>query len=253
MISDQDVLDRSINTTFQNFPTDAQPEISPGVWTLDGYLAPECVDFHRYRANPDSWTYSAGESGSRGYYGLNQTASGSRLFYTPPTRTYQDMAVRAKFAPDKSAGQGFGSATDQFLEVYIKYDLKAMTGYALRIQRLPADEIEAIGYDGNGAVAGCAFFLVEYVNGVITVISDKVMSSAFMPECTVKLTARAGRLLTSVTSTAKSRSGDQFDFPREVHFDIPIVGNNHGGTGMLFTGTVGSNSVLVTGWQASWD
>jgi len=33
---------------------------------------------------------------------------------------------------------------------------------------------------------------------------------------------------------------------------LPVETNSYGGTGMLFTGTVGVNAVLVTGWQTSW-
>jgi hypothetical protein len=105
---------------------------------------------------------------------------------------------------------------------------------------------------GDGAVAGCAFFLVKFEKGVATPVSKKIMSSAFHSECTVELTAKNGRLVASVTSTEEIRSGDAFDYPREVRFDVPIESNSYGGTGMLFTGTVGVNSVLVTGWQASW-
>ena len=250
-----DVLDPSINTDFSSFDTDPRPEIIPGAWTLDGYLAPECVDSQgvpRYRPTPDSWTYSAGEAGSRGYFGLNQTSGGARLFYTPPVGVYGDMTIRAGFAPDKNAGQGFGSATNQFLDVYVKFDLGTMTGYALRIERLSVDDIEAIGFDSAGAVAGCAFFLVEYKNGTAAAISEKIMSSAFLTECTVTLTAQAGRLRALVSSTAENRAGDRYGYPREVHFDIPIEGNSHGGTGMLFTGTVGPGSVLVTRWETRW-
>jgi len=251
----EDIKDRSISTSFQNFPTDPQPRIIPGTWTLDGYFSPDCYDEKgspRYTPRADSWRFGSGEAGSQGYYGLDQTARGARLFYTPLPGDYQDMTVRVKFAPDKNAGQGFGSATDQFLDVFIKFDLSTMTGYALRIQRLTADEINAIGFNGDGAVAGCAFFLVEYTNGVTNPVSDKVMSSAFLTECTVELAVKGNRLTASVTSTAANRSGDQFGFPREVHFDVPIAGNNYGGTGMLFTGTVGSNSVLVLSWETSW-
>lgn len=78
------------------------------------------------------------------------------------------------------------------------------------------------------------------------------MSSAFIAECTVELTARSGRLLASVTSTEPARSGDAFNYLREVQFDVPVEGNRYGGTGLLFTGTVGANSVLVTGWRTAW-
>ena len=42
-----------------------------------------------------------------------------------------------------------------------------------------------------------------------------------------------------MTSTEETRSGDAFDYPREVQFDVPVESNSYGGTGMFFTGTVG--------------
>ena len=50
-----------------------------------------------------------------------------------------------------------------------------------------------------------------------------------------------------------ARSGDAFDYPREVKFDEPVAANPFGGTGMFFTGTVGVNAVHVTGWRTIWD
>ena len=55
-----------------------------------------------------------------------------------------------------------------------------------------------------------------------------------------------------MTSTEEVRSGDAFDYPKEVQFDVSAESNSYGGTGTYFTGTVGVNAVLVTGWQASW-
>jgi hypothetical protein len=253
-VAKDDLKSHVIDTDFQNFPADPQPKILPGTWTLDGYVAPEAGrnNTPRYAANPNSWNYGPGQSGSSGYYGLYQTARGARMIYTPVGDKHGDMTVRAKFAPSKNSGQGFGSATEQFLDVYIKYDLATNTGYGLRIQRLTTEEIDAIGYQGAGAVAGCAFFLARFEKGAMTSVSKKVMSSAFRSECTVALTAKNGRFLASVTSSETNRAGDAFDYPREVQFDVPIEGNSFGGTGMLFTGTVGGNAVLVTGWQASW-
>jgi hypothetical protein len=249
-----DVKVHVIDTDFQNFPADAQPKIIPGTWTLDGYLAPEVGrnNTPSYAPATSSWTYGQGQSGSIDFHGLYQTARGARLFYTPAGSSHGDMTVRAKFAPNKNTGQGFGAATNQFLEVYIKYDLATKTGYGLRIQRLTTEDINAIGYKGAGAVAGCAFFVTKYENGVMTPVSKKLMSSAFVAECTVELTVKNGRLLASATSTDEVRSGDAFDYLREVHFDEPIAANTYGGTGMLFTGTVGVNAVLVTGWKTSW-
>ena len=101
-------------------------------------------------------------------------------------------------------------------------------------------------------MAGCAFFVVKYTNGLMTPVSKKIMSTAFLSECTVDLAVKNGRLLAAATSTEEVRSGDAFDYPKEARFDEPVESNSYGGTGMLFTGTVGVNSVLVTGWQTSW-
>ena len=106
----------------------------------------------RYTANPNSWTYGPGQSGSINCHGLYQTARGAHLFYTPAGSKYEDMTVRAKFAPNKNNGQGFGSATEQFLDVYIKYDLATNTGATMpaHLSKGVNDrEINAIGYKGS--------------------------------------------------------------------------------------------------------
>jgi hypothetical protein len=58
-----------------------------------------------------------------------------------------------------------------------------------------------------------------------------------------------GSLLASVTSTAENRSGDLYDYPREVSLDAEIDENGFGGTGLLFTGTAGVNAVRVLRWE----
>ena len=97
VIARDDVKIHAIDTDFQNFPADPQPRILPGTWTLDGYVAPEVGrnNTPRYTANPNSWTYGPGQSGSINYHGLYPTARGARLFYTPDGGKYDDMKVRA--------------------------------------------------------------------------------------------------------------------------------------------------------------
>ena len=67
---------------------------------------------------------------------------------------------------------------------------------------MTTEEINAIGYKGAGAVAGCAFFLVKYEKGVMTPVSKKVMSSAFLAECTVELTATSVQKLSDTLEVA---------------------------------------------------
>lgn len=258
VVKAEDVQLKKIDTDFHNFPSDPQPLILPGTWTRDGYFSPECYDkaqnppLPRYSAQPDSWRYIAEESGSSEYHGLDQTSRGARLFYTPAGGKWGDMRVRALFAPKKTAGQGFGSATDQFLDVFLKFDLATMSGYALRIQRLTAKEISGLGYNGDGSVAGCAFSLIRYDHGRTIPLTEKVMSSAFTPQCLVEMEVVGGRLSATVTSTAESRSGDSYGYLREVRLNANLEENGFGGTGMLFTGTAGTNSVPVLRWETEW-
>lgn len=256
-VTEKDISGFRMDTDFHNIPADPQPLMLPGTWTLDGYFAPECYDeartppVARYSAKADSWTYAAGSRGGVG--GLEQTQRGARLFYTPVGSSFGDMSVRALFAPRKTAGEGFGSATDQFLDVFVKFDPATMSGYALRIERLTPTEIAELGYNGDGATSGCAFSLIRYDSGKATVLTRKLMSSAFMAECLVAMKIAGERLVASVTSTAESRSGDLYGYLREVHLEAKIEENGFGGTGMLFTGTVGVNAVRVLRWETDWE
>jgi len=254
-VTEKDVKINGIDTDFHNLPTDPQPLILPGTWTLDGYFSPDCYDeannppIPRYTPKADSWTYAAGQSGAAVYKGLEPTNRGARLFYTPAGDDFGDMSIRALFAPKKPSGAGFGSATDQFLDVFIKFDLASLSGYALRIERLNTTEIDEIGFLGDGATAGCAFSLIKYEDGKTTPLTGKIMSSAFVAECQVEMKVMDGWLFASVTSTSDRRSGDLYDYLREVNLDAEIDENGFGGTGMLFTGTAGGNAVQVLRWE----
>ena len=255
-VADGDVKIHAIDTDFQNVPADAQPKIIPGTWTLDS-IARGLGRGGRGAAGGGgdggaAWTYGEGNSGGLNYYGLYQTVQGARFLYTPAEGKYGDMHVQAKFAPDKNTVQGFGSATNQYLDVYNNYDPATNSGYGMRIQRLTPEEIKAIGFNGDGAVAGCAVFLVQFKDGTATPITKKVMTTAFVSECTVDLTVKDGKLQGSISSTEQVRSGDTFGYAKDAQLEAPVEANSFGGTGMIHTGTVGVNAVVVTGWQTSW-
>ena len=65
-------------------------------------------------------------------------------------------------SPHKTGAQGFGSAK-QFIDIYFKYDAKTMTGYGLRIARVPSISDPALS---SFAAKSCTFTLMEYKNGV---------------------------------------------------------------------------------------
>ena len=89
-----------------------------------------------------------------------QQQKGARLLYTPLDGQYKNMDITLNVDPAKTAGQGFGSATGQYLDLYIKFDTQTLTGYALRI-------IRTTKY--SNAVD---FQLMKYENGIATPISE---------------------------------------------------------------------------------
>ena len=79
------------------------------------------------------------------------------------------MKITLNVDPSKTAGQGFGSATGQYMDICIKFDTRTLTGYALRI-------IRTTKY--SNAVD---FMPTKYENGRTTAISLPV----YLPPVTV--------------------------------------------------------------------
>ena len=75
----------------------------------------------------DLWTWNECSHGT----GLLQDQKGARLLYTPLDGSYGDMAITLNVDASKTAGQGFGSATGQYLDLYIKFDTRTLNGICI--------------------------------------------------------------------------------------------------------------------------
>ncbi len=107
------------------------------------------------------WDYAEGTSGSKDKYGMSNIGRGARMLYTPTsTNANKDMKMDITLYPAKTAGQGFGSAHGQYMDIFIGYDTTTLTGYSLRIQRETA-------YSD-----ACLFGLYSFKNDVSTYISE---------------------------------------------------------------------------------
>ncbi len=259
-VQPEDVVFTGLHTDFMNLPTDDRHELLPGTWTLDGYVPAECVKQPFVAAGSGNWAVVEGRGGAQGHTGLVNAAQGARIFYAPVGDAFGDMSVRATFAPYKTAGQGFGSANNQFLDVFIKFDRATMTGYAFRIERLSAAGIESMGQNGSGAGVACAASLVRWDKGVAAHITGRVMTSAFQNVCTVNLTAKAGVLTGVISSTADGpRGGDVHGYAREVTLAAAYGENGLGGTGAINTGTsnpyagTNCNYTMLLSWETIWE
>ncbi len=228
---------RSLTTDFSDLPVHYQPKFGKGIWTFDAYKPLDTAE-HDWTAQPErGWYYGNGTDGAKGT-GIVQMTKGARMFYEPYRDKCRDMSVSITVEPCKPAGQGFGSATGQYMDVYIKFDPSTLSGYALRIERTP---------DHDRAVV---FSLVRYDNGVVTPISDAVASSCYRTECNINLAIKGGVFTATASSTApvESRAGVM----ESVALSASVEPNDYSALGIQHTGSTGASASLISNLSAEW-
>ena len=162
--------------------------------------------------------------GAEGCYGMIQNVRGARMMYTgKANERYDNQTLTVELSPCKSAGQGFGSATGQYLDLCIKFDTQTLTGYGLRFVRTPA-------YDKAVEVV-----LVEYREGDVTPICTPEKCVLFKKGCCVTLSARGGVL------TSKIENGDQ---QQQLTATIN-QSNGFGGIHIQHTGSTGASATVI--------
>ena len=229
-------------TDFQNFPCKNQPQLLPGFWAIGGYKPLDTAAYD-WQVVPDKdyWIYGPGMNGSHGT-GLLQDQKGARLLYTPLDGSYGDMAITLNVDASKTAGQGFGSATGQYLDLYIKFDTRTLTGYALRI-------IRTTKY--SNAVD---FILMKYENGVAEAISQPVSSTCYRTNCTLTLTAKGGKLTAHAsTTTPLPAPVTDPNLKLSVDLEADIASNTFGGTGIQHTGSCGESTTMLHYMKVEWE
>ncbi|WP_071147031.1 hypothetical protein [Bacteroides ihuae] len=238
-ILEEAMLEKSYYTDFQNFPVTYQPDILPGFWKIDAYKP---LDTQEYKWEPNAinaWKYGRGVDGAKGT-GLLQATKGARLLYTPARRECNDMSVVLNVDPCKTAGQGFGSATGQYMDIYIKFDSKTLSGYALRI-------IRTTKFD-----KAVDFVLMKYDKGIAVPISDSVSSTCFRTNCTIMLSVVNNLMKVHVETSANSIELSHSGLKPQVDLQANIVSNVFGGTGVLNTGSVGGSAIMLHWIKIEW-
>jgi hypothetical protein len=230
---------RSYFTDFRNFPTDDQPQVIPGFWTADRFKPAGLEAYHWGEPTTNAWYYGKGQDGMKGY-GLVQHEKGARLLYTPVGHSYKDMAVTLNVDPGKTAGQGFGSATGQYLEIYIKYDTRSLSGYGLRI-------IRTTKYDH-----AVDFVLMKYENGIATPISEPVSSTCYRTDCTIRLRTKGNKLIAHAETKTEVPDPVLPELKKVVELQADILPTPLGGTGVQHTGSTGANATMLHWLQINW-
>ena len=223
--------------TTPQLPLMNQPVLTPGRWTLDVYKPKDTAD---YDWNIDSfvnglraaWCYGEGVDGAEGCYGMIQNTRGARMMYTGKAdERYDSQRLTVELSPCKSAGQGFGSATGQYLDICIKFDTQTLTGYGLRFVRTPA-------YDKAVEVV-----LVEYRDGEVTPICPPEKCVLFKKGCRVTLSARGSVL------SAQIENGEQ---SQQLTANINHT-NSFGGIHIQHTGSVGASATVIQSINCTYD
>lgn len=211
------------------FALQAQGDIVPGGWTLDCHKPLDTAEYNWTADNTrPAWGFAEGVDGAEGSWGLVQTQRGARMMFTPAD---ESMAVSkqkcvVELDPCKSAGQGFGSATGQYLDICIKFDTRTLTGYGLRLMRTP---------DYDRAVVA---LLVEYNNGKVAQLTEPQRCDLFKRGCRVELNADGERL------TAKIANESIADAPQLISATMPHP-NAFGGFHLQHTGSIGPSATVI--------
>lgn len=230
----------SLMTDFLDFPTAYQPRLLPGFWTVDAFKP---ADTQAYDWQPDTtrcWTYDRGIDGAARSTGLLQATRGARLLYTPVEKKYGDMSVTLIVDPCKTAGQGFGSATGQYMDIYIKFNPKTLSGYALRIIRTPEND-KAVD-----------FLLMEYKDGIATPITSPVSSICYRTGCTIQLKVEGNRFTAHAETTTPLPVPHREGLTTTVSLQADVSPNPFGGTGIQHTGSAGASATMLRRLSINW-
>ena len=131
--------------------------------------------------------------------------------------------AKLTLCPHKEAGQGFGSATAQYMDVCIKFDCNTLTGYGVRFIRTPQ-------YDH-----AVETYLVEYKDGVVTPICEPQRCDVYKPTMQLTLTTEG----TNLKATMQHK-----DKTMQLTATMPLP-NNYGGFHLQHTGSTGDSATMI--------
>jgi hypothetical protein len=173
VVTEADIVTGPLQTDFKNlYITREDRNSTVGRWFFDSD-DPQA---------PEPWGWGIGTNGADGRWGLmnrSHTAA-SRLVFAQAGR-HGDMTLTLDYSPGKVEGQGFGG-NGNYLDIYIKYDAAARTGYGLRVERVAASS------------NATRWTLMRYDDDGFTPLTEGVLTAAFMPRSTITLSVEGDTL-----------------------------------------------------------
>ncbi len=239
LIEEDDIEEADrMETDFSDIRCGWSHGLVPDTWQADGYKPADtsAYDWSFDRSRP-MWEYGEGFNGAVGK-GLLQAQRGARLMYTPVPKNYGDMALSLQVDPTKTAGQGFGSATGQYMDVCLKFDTQTLTGYGLRIIRT-VKHAKAVD-----------FLLVAYKDGQVTPLTEPVSATCYRTGCTIDLAYASGQLTAQVVTTTPKPADSTL--AHSVSLSAPVAANTFGGIHIQHTGSCGESTTMLHRLSATW-
>lgn len=214
--------------------------LRPGQWTTDAYK-PLDTEAYSWTPTPSAddrqpaWAFAEGEDGAENCFGLMPIRRGARLRYTGRKgENYAGQTLTLGLNPCKQAGQGFGSATGQYMDVCLKFDTQTLSGYGIRFIRTP-------NY-GNAVEV----YLVEYRQGEVSALTEPQRCDVFRRGCQLSLSFTQGRL------SARISNPSQPNTPGNELTTDNLATNIFGGIHLQHTGTLGASSIVITHLKSSY-
>ncbi len=244
-ITDNDMIEEfpesHLSTDFSDVPIWTYGSGIPGVWNFDVFKPYDTSHVEWQPSAGPGWYYGKGYDASTGV-GLVQSEKGARMSYVPARDVCSNMTATLIAEPAKSGGQGFGSATTQYMDICVKFDPINLNGYALRIERTP---------DHDRAVR---FTLIKYEDGKTSVISDEVISNCFRSPSHISVDVTDGILHASAYSDAPQQDRKCCnEVVDKVELSAPVKENYLTGFCIQHTGSTGPSSTLIRDLDIRWD
>ncbi len=236
----EEIPESRLSTDFHDVSIQKRCPGIQGAWSFDVFKPTDTSHVEWATADGPGWYYGKGFDASTGI-GLVQSEKGARLSYIPARDECHDMTISLVAEPAKSGGQGFGSATSQYMDICVKFDPVNLDGYALRIERTP---------DHDRAVR---FSLIKYDKGKTSVISDEVISNCYRTSCFITVGITDGLLQASAYTDAPlpDRKCCE-DVVGKVELKAPVEDSMLSGFCIQHTGSTGPSSTLLRDLNIIW-
>ncbi len=233
------ISESNLSTDFSDVFIQRRKPGIPGVWSFDVFKPADTAHVDWQATEGAGWFYGNGFDASIGK-GIIQNERGARMSYVPARDVCKNMNVELTAMPAKSGGQGFGSATSQYMDICLKFDPINLNGYALRIERTP---------DHDRAVS---FSLIKYEDGKTSRISDEIISNCFRSPCNISVTIEDGILQASAFTDALDASKCCDQVMERVNLSIPVEDSSLTGFCIQHTGSTGPSSTLLRDINIKW-